>query len=138
MAYTSPVYSLRQYVYSTTDKIAQNLEPSTLTSGTYTKIKEMKLELKIYPDVPRLYTKFSLYNVNPAETTYGKVYRNGVPIGVEKSASQPATVVWDELNVTLNRGDKLQIYAKTTNGSVGEVKNWYLYGFEQPFLNTLE
>jgi len=88
----------------------------------YTKVKEILLTAAI----PNCRVKFDLQNNTVGKTAYGKVYKNGVAIGVERSKG-PIYQTFSEDFAGFAKDDLIQIYAKTDAGGQADVKNFRFY-----------
>jgi len=49
-------------------------------------------------------------------TAYGRIYVNGIAVGTERSTNSTTAITYTE-NISLNAGDKLQIYCKISNAA---------------------
>jgi len=95
------------------------------SSGTYVKLKEMKINEQL--NAYRVY--FTIKNMSGgAEKTYACIYKNGSPIGTERQTSSTTGETFSEDFTAnpLSPGDLLQIYVKTTNGTWGYVSDFRL------------
>lgn len=77
---------------------------ASTSSGTYTKVKEIKCYLGGTVKV-----RFDLDVSGYAGTVYARIYVNSSPVGTERSAYNRTTFFE---NITINPGDLVQIYAK--------------------------
>jgi len=105
-------------------------------STVYIKLKEIivnPLRLKAR-GVFRI--KFDLRHTAAAGTTgyvaYGRIYKNGEPIGTEQSNNLTGEAAWqtksEDLTLTLEKGDLLQIYGKMNFADYkAQVENFRLY-----------
>jgi len=97
------------------------------TSTTYVKVKELALSF-IVPKTCTLRIVFDLagdYNYEYEIPTYGygKIYKNGVAYGTERSVYGPTFVTFTE-DLEFTQGDLVQIYAKGEYGYAASVKNF--------------
>ena len=77
-----------------------------------------KIEI-VLPRAGTLRIKFWLfYDAGGASTTYGKIYRNGIAVGTERSISSTMTEFSEDIS-GWSSGDLLQIYVKKTGDSSG-------------------
>lgn len=77
------------------------------SSTNYVKVAEVKI---LSAGIIRV--KFSLSN-EVGYTTYGRVYKNGVAIGAERSVRSSAYTIFTE-DFTVSKNDLIQIYIKST------------------------
>lgn len=77
-------------------------------SLTYVKVKECLLNA----DLPACRIKFDLRNNADAYVAYGKIYKNGVAIGTERTNNTWTTVTFSQDFTGFVSGDLIQIYAK--------------------------
>lgn len=107
---------------------------------TYWKVKEFTIVADAYP-VARMRIKFTL-NDNGGSGVYGKIYRNGVAIGTERTiATAVDTEFTEDFNFSdLRIMDTIELWGKNASvvGSSGFVKNFRLCGVEAIFNNTVE
>jgi hypothetical protein len=90
---------------------AANIGTNLTTS--YEKIGEIQLN-----DVGGVIrTTFSLTEVSNG-TTYGRIYKNGVAHGTERSTTEEGPTAFTE-DLVFERGDLIQLYAKNTNSQRG-------------------
>ena len=110
---------------------------ATTNSVTYAVVKTITADLRIAGTIR---IKFGLASATEPYTVYGKIYKNGVAIGTEHSITGPwGTTVSEDLNVTLNPGDQIQIYGKTSNvGIACRITNFRIYfdGMLYPLLGA--
>ena len=87
---------------------------------SYTKIKEVLLN----EDLPacRIYFEMSL-SANGGPTAFGKIYKNGVEIGVERSTPSTVFQNYSEDFSGFVSGDLIQIYAYATNPGNVKIQN---------------
>lgn len=111
------VYTYPGGLYSNdgTEIIAYADAEASSTSGTYEKVKEMKLN-SLYTTSLKIY--FQLQTLDAGETVYGRVYRNGSPVGIEQSTT--GDTAWHDFTETIydwTTADQLQLYIKRSGGS---------------------
>lgn len=69
-------------------------------------------------------TAFALSRTGSPGTVYGKVYKDGTPVGTERS-NNSATKVWYTEDLAFNDGEGYEIWGKTGQASIGNpVKVW--------------
>lgn len=128
----------RQLCYSTTNVLHSNIAATSTTNAAYTKLKEIMLT---YPIAAHgsIRAAFDMDCVAFAEAR-GKIYRNGVAVGVEHGPMGGGFVTYtDDLVFTdLKQGDKIQLYAKNDGGHTTDIRNFIIYAVLSPMLSTLE
>ncbi len=73
--------------------------------------------------------KFDLKTANFAVTVYGRIYRNGVAVGTERSTTSTSYVNYSEDISGWSAGDLIQLYTRTTSfGIVVYAQNFRVYG----------
>ncbi|MBA7635867.1 hypothetical protein ES703_43471 [subsurface metagenome] len=82
-------------------------------STEYEKVRDMTLDgvggtLKIY---------FRMKTENAGATAYGRIYRNGTPVGTERSTSETEWQEYTEDISGWSDGDKIGFYVKTSNAT---------------------
>lgn len=96
----------------------------TLTAGTNLIYDEQSLSLNsgsatVYAKITELTinyggivtVNFGAYTTDNPSNGYARIYKNGVAIGVERALPQNTPQIFSE-NITVNPGDKIQIYGK--------------------------
>lgn len=66
-------------------------------------------------------------NSSGAGTSYGRIYVNGAPIGIERSTTSTTPVTYAE-DFALASGDLVELWARTSNGSEGATY-YHLFSF---------
>lgn len=95
------------------DVLRHSNDPIRTTTDTeYTKVKEVLLNA----DLPVCRLKFSLYLEAADGIGYGKIYRNGSPIGVERVQTEAPIVKYSEDFSGFLSGDLIQVYAYHSTG----------------------
>lgn len=90
-------------------------------SGSYEKVKEVTLTT----GTGSFSVSFNLKSFNSGYTVRGRIYKNGVAVGTERSTNNNTTgVTYAETLTGLVAGDKIQIYAKDS----GAISNFRIYG----------
>lgn len=79
---------------------------SGTSSGAYIKVKEIKVN---YAGVHRV--KFLLFNNDAGAAVFGRIYKNGIALGTERSTSNSIPVLFTE-DLTFVKGDLIQLYLK--------------------------
>jgi hypothetical protein len=67
--------------------------------------------------------KFDLRTTNASYTAYGKVYKNGVPTGIERASNNTTTGITFTEDFVVNANDTILIYLKISNSS--GAANWF-------------
>lgn len=83
--------------------------------STYIKVREF-----IVPRSGTITVYFNIW-VNDAITGYGRIYKNDVAVGTERTTTSTSPVYFTE-NITVTAGDKIQLYYRTNNLK-GNVRN---------------
>lgn len=79
----------------------------------YIKVREL-----IVPHGGTIRIKFDLYTDDAGVTAYGRIYRNGVAVGTERSTTSTSAVTFSEDLSGWSRGDTLELWIKQgTNNS---------------------
>jgi len=92
----------------------------TTASDSYVKVKEIMIGTPLVA----CRVKFDLGSTGPVNG-YGRVYKNGVAIGIEQTQVAYATKSQDFANFMAN--DLIQIYAHRLGADTAKVKNFRLY-----------
>lgn len=82
---------------------------------TYTKVKEVRVG-----DAGTITVDFTLKNTVFGGTQYGRIYKNGVAVGTERSVGGTTTTTFSE-NITVAVGDLIQLYSKYAGSSGGQL-----------------
>lgn len=80
----------------------------TYRGATYNKVKEIMIKRN---GTARI--KFSLKCWNSSYPAYGRIYKNGIPFGTERSTTHSSYDEYSE-DLVVNKNDLLQIYIKAT------------------------
>jgi hypothetical protein len=121
--------------------IDNNGTPKGTTSTTYIKMKEITLSGTIFPS-GTMTLRFILYEAVGSGTAYGRIYRNGTPIGTERSTSSTNTANFyaEDFSFTdLKPGDTFELWAKhSTGGDTVNVAHFEIYAVNSIFASTLK
>jgi len=136
VAVAAAAYFLRRQVSKTeviswiikSAPVLQNRNDSeqTTTETEWTKVKEMRIDGKL----PIVRTAFFMRPAVYGTTVYGRVYKNGVPIGTIQSSIADAFVEMAEELGPWNPGDRYQIYACTSDPAVPCRVQWQRLGYD--------
>ena len=111
------------YARTGTDAYVNASADADFTDASYTKQKE--IAIRVCPD-STLRLVFDLKTEDAGETVYGKIYRNGVAVGTERSHT--GNTDWDTQSTEdiagWSDGDLLQLYCYTTNGATGHCRSF--------------
>ena len=89
-------------------------DPAEYSAGTtYTKV----VETKLWKCSGTIRVKFDLKVVG-AFTAYGQIYRNGTPVGTERSTTSTTYVTFSEGITGWSHGDLIQLYLKCSGGTI--------------------
>jgi hypothetical protein len=89
----------------------------TTASTIYVKVAEILLHNDIvFSSKFRFKFDLRIESIVGSVTAYGKIYRNGLPIGIEQSEAGSGYITkTEDINVVnWNRGDKIQLYSKVS------------------------
>jgi hypothetical protein len=92
-----------QQVASDVLKVSADIERNTV-SGAYTKIKEVRIA-----SAGGYRIKFALKSGTGGATSYGKIYKNGVAFGTERTTTSTTYTTYSE-DLTVSGGDLIQLY----------------------------
>jgi len=106
---------------------------SPVAQTTYMKLKEIKIGVG-----GTFRIKFSLhFEPGDANNAYGRVYRNGVAVGTERSNSSDTYIEYSEDIGGWSPGDLIQIYAKVNVNYYAYVKDFLIYTAAPPIAGAL-
>lgn len=107
--------------------VLANAQPEkTFSSTTYTKLKEIKVN---YAGTVRV--SFMLRANNQYVPVIGRVYINGVAVGLERSNSNVYSTFTQDFNVEV--GDLVQIYCRATDSTyLGYVRDFIVMAAQNP------
>lgn len=71
---------------------------------------------------------FNLNSGNAGTTVYGRIYRTGVAVGIERSTSSVSPTLYTEDITGWSPGDTIDLYLKTSNASVSSASNSFSVG----------
>lgn len=120
----------RKYKYTIGDGGIDNNSAeqlSTVATTTYEKLKETVLPSGL-PAGTTLRIKFDIHRTPSVGTVYGKVYRNGSPVGTEQSTVSDTYVQKTEDISGWSQGDLLQIYGKTSGSGQSFIEDLLVTG----------
>lgn len=100
-----------------------NVAERSTGSTSYVKRKESIIRGK-----GALRITFELKSGSAPAIAYGKIYRNGSPVGIERTNNTESYVEFSEDIVGWTDGDLVQVYIKGTGGNLALVQNLKLYG----------
>lgn len=113
--YTSGVSALGAYGIYFIGNRPNGTTPSLYfreASTSYSKQHSIKLPVGGTIDV-----EYSTRSVSGAHTVYSRVYVNGIAVGTEDSTSSTSYSVKTQLNITVNAGDTVELWAKADASS---------------------
>lgn len=126
----APLASANSYPVIPSDELRYTNSTYYLFSDTtYTKFNSITINENITGTIR---VKFTYEQDWGAIYVYGKIYKNGAPIGIEHSVQSSAPVeVTEDINVTLNSTDTVELWCKksiqTGEGKCGKLKIYYNY-----------
>lgn len=107
-----------------TDLIASADTERSDGSGSYTKVKEIRMGAR---NLGTVTVKFDLKTSNPVDPANGRIYKNGVAVGTERTNTDGVYTTFTE-NITFTNGDLIQLYLNkpsTTGNSTA--RNFRIY-----------
>lgn len=105
--------------------IADDTSVGSITSATYIKIKEINLGAF---SSGTLRIKFDLESLSGAYNVYGRIYKNGVAIGTERTVNTVGPTTFSEDISGWSPNDLIQIYAHSDGTHNETVLNFRIYG----------
>ncbi|AEY64837.1 hypothetical protein [Clostridium sp. BNL1100] len=103
--------------------IGNSGDPARTTNTWYTKVREITTSLL----GGTIRVKFYLSAGSSTTTAYGRIYVNDVAIGTERTVKGISSIIFTE-DISINAGDKVQIYIKTSNSDyASNVNGFTLY-----------
>jgi len=137
------IVGIKTYIPSDTiiiNNTPQKMGP-TGPGGAYEKVKEIKIESNIGP-TSLFRFKFNLYHGGTHGEVFGKIYRNGVPIGTERTNNESSPgIQYSEDIATTNWvvGDTIELWTKCTGiaGVRAYVAEFQICGVGSEFKNTM-
>jgi len=143
MGYATTAEKLAPNYIPSTDAaniIGANTPEATRTSTSWGKMKEIEVITDINSEAILTF-KLDMKSSLGGATAYCRARLNGTALGATQSEAGAAyvTKTWNVTFTTLKRGDLIQIYGYNDSAPRTVLcKNWYIYGRESPFYNTLE
>ena len=99
------------------------------TQDSYQKEKEIEITAETFVGGSEFRIKFDLRTNNVTSAAYGRIYRNGSPVGTERSTTNTSYVNYSEDISGWSAGDLIQLYTKAgTFGFAVYVRNYRVYG----------
>ncbi len=96
---------------------------------TYQKEKEIEITADTFSDDSEFRIYFELKTSVGVHTAYGRIYRNGSPIGAERTTTSTTYVNFSQDLTGWTAGDLIQLYTKiSTVGSYVITQNFRIYG----------
>ncbi|MCK5012766.1 MAG: hypothetical protein KAS66_03020 [Candidatus Omnitrophica bacterium] len=89
-------------------------------STTYVKLRTITLNT-LSPTPSTLRIAFCLRTTGTSFTAYGRIYKNGSPVGTEQTEDSAEPCDWYYEDISFAQGDTIEIWCKTANAS------WYCY-----------
>lgn len=94
----------------------------TTTSTSYEKKKEIKV---VYNGTYRV--KFDLKSSSAGHNVYGRIYKNGSAVGIERIRDQITYQTFSE-DIAFEAGDTIELWSKATSSYTAYVQNFRIYG----------
>ena len=107
------------YVNSYEPILAESNTSVTSTSDTYAKVKEVVLGR-----AGTITVAFIITAIAGSDTVYGRVYKNGVAVGTERTTTTAATFLEA---FTVAKGDLIQLYVKRSGTNIVDAANYRIY-----------
>jgi hypothetical protein len=125
---------LSKFYLPTDDILIANDAQQIITSTTYVLVKEIKL---VFPINPNSTLRFRFFLTAPSGQGYGRIYRNGVPIGTEHVSPPNQEWIEDLPATNWDKNDKLQLWMHSSVGNNVSVINYRICGALCDFMNTI-
>lgn len=126
-ATTTDIVNAGLQAYTAGDYLIQSNDTERNTSSTsYVKVKEIKI---LRAGGYRI--KFDIKNNGGASSAYGRIYKNGVAIGTERTTTSSTDVNYSEDITGFVSGDLIQIYAKNQIGTPTYINDFRIYCAEE-------
>lgn len=100
-----------EYKFEAGDATLLSLPTANTNSTSYVRDGYVQLNVK---GVVRV--SFSLQTANASVTVYGRLYKNGVAIGVERSSNDLSWKQFTE-DIAVDKGDTIEFWIRTSNSS---------------------
>ncbi len=125
---------LQGYTAGGTYVVAQLDTPrATTVVGSYQMVKEVVLDKG-----GALRILFDLVAHNVSATVYGRIYRNGAPVGTVRSCTGLSPATFTEDISGWAAGDRVQIYVNSWTTSVAVLSNFRIYSGTWPALRVTQ
>ena len=137
MGYIPRQVTLQAFTPSDTVLISNDVEDG-VNSVPYVKSKEMKIIGRIYSESRFRFT-FDIKTGLATHLVYGKIYKNGIPIGTEQSDGTGVYATkTEDINIgNWMVGDTIELWVKYNAFPASVyVKNFRLCGATSPLINT--
>jgi hypothetical protein len=112
--YINPATIKAETLVSVNERYVEST-PKTTVSLVYVKVKEVVYTAANGLTVTGIRIIHTMRSANAVATVNSKIYKNGVAVGIEQSATGGSTKTEDFAALNLVVGDKIQIYGKTTD-----------------------
>ena len=112
--------------------LIENTTARTISAGSYTKYKETKIGVS-----GTLRITLGIHSGSGGGTTYGRIYRNGVAVGIEHSSSSGSYILYSEDITGWSVGDLVQGYAKHSGATNPYISNLNIYTAAPPIGGAL-
>lgn len=117
----------KYYPYSSSTVIAHDAEAST-GATSYTKLKTITIGANLDTNTMLRLTFDLRLNTTGPPYAYGRIYRNGVAVGVARSTSSGSYVTYQEDITGWSAGDTIELWAYTSSGYTAYVRNFRILG----------
>lgn len=113
-------YVLADYYATASD----TLRASADTTRAHTSTSYVLKKAMIIPKNGQYRVKFSIWA--SSTTAYGRIYKNGVAYGTERSTTNTSPTEFSE-DLFFGIGDEIQIYTKNNSGKTVSLSNFRIY-----------
>ena len=132
MGYALSIVAIKTYVPSADVIVSNDTEKLVLAGAPLALVKEIALMATIGAA-----SKFRFHFEGLGTNGKGRIYRNDVAIGTDRTFVAGYTSYDEDINVTnFSIGDRLQVYASAAAVD-SKVKNFRIEGIGSEFMNTL-
>lgn len=116
--------------YSASDSLLDSDDTEEYhTQDTYQKEKEIEITAETFSDDSEFRIEFDLKTNNVTSAAYGRIYRNGVAVGTERTTTSTTYVPFTEDITGWSANDLIQLYTKSgTFGFAVYVQDFGVHG----------
>lgn len=110
------------------DTLHSNDAEKAISSNSYEKDKEIRID-QLLPQNSILRIKFDLTKTGGGGVTTGRIYKNGVAYGTERSRSSDGWETFSE-DLRFLTGDTIELWCKYNFASANKSRNFRVHGSE--------